>query len=160
MGGGGMRIPIPGGTKAGGGIGGLVIVILIIVLSQCLGGPGGTGGSPLPDDSLDTSRVDGGDSGRYANCETGADANEDADCARVAVENSLYDFWSDTLEPQSGVSFTPRGRADHVQRRGRHGLRPGDLSGRTVLLPGRPGHLSRHDVLRGRAAEPARRAGG
>jgi uncharacterized protein len=106
MPGGGMRIPIPGGTKAGGGLGALLIIIVLIVLTQCLGG--GTGGSPLPDDSLDTSRVDGGDGGRYASCQTGADANRDEDCARVAVENSLHDFWSDNLEPQSGVAFTPQ----------------------------------------------------
>ena len=103
-----MRMPIPGGTKAGGGLAGLVIVILFIVLSQCLGGD--PGASPFPDSGLDTSRVDsgtGGDSNRYANCRTGADANEDEDCARVAVENSLYDFWSDNLESQSGVTFSP-----------------------------------------------------
>src|SRR5690606_20314256 len=34
------------------------------------------------------------DSDRYANCETGADANDDVDCARVAVENSLHEYWS------------------------------------------------------------------
>jgi predicted metalloprotease len=103
-----MRMPIPGGTKAGGGLAGLVIVILFIVLSQCLGGD--PGASPVPDSGLDTSRVDsgtGGDSNRYANCRTGADANEDEDCARVAVENSLYDFWNDNLESQSGVTFSP-----------------------------------------------------
>jgi uncharacterized protein len=103
-GGTGMRLPIPGGAKAGGGIGAVLIVVLFIVITQFFGTPGGPS---LPDDSLDTSRVDGGDSGRYASCETGEDANQDADCARVAVENSLYDFWSDSLEAQSGVSFTP-----------------------------------------------------
>ena len=103
--GGGMRIPIPGGTAAGGGIGGILVVVLFIVLTQCVGS--GTGGLPLPNDSLDTSRMEGGDSERYANCQTGADANQDEDCARVAVENSLYDFWSDNLESQSGVDFRP-----------------------------------------------------
>jgi uncharacterized protein len=100
-----MRLPIPGGTKAGGGIAGLVIVIVVIVVIQAMGGD--PGGAPLPDDSLDTSRVDAGGSERYANCQTGEDANQDDDCARVAVENSLTDFWSDTLESQSGVSFSP-----------------------------------------------------
>jgi predicted metalloprotease len=103
-GGTGMRLPIPGGAKTGGGIGGLLIVILIVVITQVMDGGGG---SSLPGDSLDTSRVDGGDSGRYASCQTGADANDNPDCARVAVENSLYDYWNDTLESQSGVSFTP-----------------------------------------------------
>jgi len=104
-GGSGMRLPIPGGAKAGGGIGGLVLVIVVIVLIQVLGGD--PAGSPSSGDSLDTSRVDGGESDRYANCQTGEDANQDADCARIAVENSLTDYWNDTLQSQSGVSFTP-----------------------------------------------------
>ena len=98
-----MRIPIPGGAKAGGGIVGVLIAVAFIVITQLLGGPG----TPAPGDSLDTSRVDTGGSERYANCQTGEDANQDEDCARVAVENSLYDYWSDTLESQSDVSFSP-----------------------------------------------------
>ena len=35
-GGGGMRIPMPGGTKAGGGVG-LVLIIVVLILSQCSG---------------------------------------------------------------------------------------------------------------------------
>jgi len=100
-----MRIPIPGGAKAGGGIGAVVIVILFIVITQVM--DGGGGGLPSSGDSLDTSRVDAGDSERYANCQTGEDANQDEDCARIAVENSLTDYWNDTLESQSGVSFRP-----------------------------------------------------
>ncbi len=103
MGGGGMRIPVPGGVKAGSSIGGLLVLILFVVLTQCVGG--GQGGIALPDDSLDLSRVQGADSGRYANCETGEDANNDVDCARVAVENSLTDYWSETLPEQSDTDF-------------------------------------------------------
>jgi predicted metalloprotease len=47
------------------------------------------------------------DSERYANCKTGADANSDEDCARVAVENSLYNYWSTTLPKQGNTQFTP-----------------------------------------------------
>ena len=36
-GGGQMRLPIPGGTRAGGGIGGILILILFVVLTQCTG---------------------------------------------------------------------------------------------------------------------------
>ena len=99
-----MRLPMPGGAKTGGGIAGLLVVVLIIVVTQLMdGGPEvGTG--------LDTGRFDGADSTRYASCETGEDANEDVDCARVAVENSLFDFWSGTLESQSGTTFTPEER--------------------------------------------------
>jgi predicted metalloprotease len=100
-----MQVPIPGGAKGGLSIGGVLVLILFFVLTQCVGG--GTGGVSLPDSSLDTSRVDGADSGRYDACETGEDANESADCARVAVENSLTDYWSETLPEQSDVEFRP-----------------------------------------------------
>ncbi|MBZ5739963.1 KPN_02809 family neutral zinc metallopeptidase [Nocardioides mangrovi] len=93
---GGAGIPIPGGL-AGGGIGGIVVVIIIVAVSMWLGG--GSGGS-----AYDTSRMS--DTDRYSSCETGEDANSSSDCARVAVENSLYDFWSDTLEAQTGTAFT------------------------------------------------------
>ena len=106
-GGGPMRIPLPGGTRAGGGIGGLIIIILFVVLTQCVGGGGG--GLPSPGGGgnvgTDASRMD--DSERYANCKTGADANEDEDCARVAVENSLVDYWTQTLPEQGGMELTP-----------------------------------------------------
>jgi predicted metalloprotease len=91
-GGSSRRIPIPGGA-AGGGIGGILIVVLIIVVNQFLGGddPSGAGG-------YSASRFnDAADSGRYDHCKTGADANEDHDCARVAVENSLTDYWEGEL---------------------------------------------------------------
>ena len=104
-GGGPMRLPIPGGTRAGGGIGGVIIIILFVVLTQCLGGGigggGDTGTGTQSQGGTDTSRMD--DSERYDNCKTGADANKDEDCARVAVENSLYNFWSSQFD--SG--FTP-----------------------------------------------------
>src|SRR5689334_5941467 len=102
-GGGQTRIPLPGGVKAGGGIGTTIIIVLYVVLTQCVGDQGGV----LPNDSLDTGRFSGADSGRYDSCQTGQDANEDADCARVAVENSLTDFWSKALPAQSSTSFTP-----------------------------------------------------
>lgn len=105
LGGGQMRIPMPGGSKAGGGIGGLLIILLIFVISQCAGVDITGGGTPTTSESaIDTSRV-AGDAGRYANCETGADANEDVDCARIAVENSLFDFWGETLSEQGGGEF-------------------------------------------------------
>ncbi len=103
MGGGGMRIPIPGGTKAGGGIGGVIVIVLFLVLTQCVGGNTGT----LPDTSLDASRMQGSDTGRYDNCKTGQDAENSTDCARVAVENSLTSYWSKTLPAQSDTRFEP-----------------------------------------------------
>lgn len=90
--GGGSGMPIPGGLAAGGGITGVIVVIVVIVVSMWLGGgSGGSGGS-----GFDDSRMS--DTGLYEKCESGEDANNDVDCARVAVENSLYDYWSDTLD--------------------------------------------------------------
>ena len=43
-----------------------------------------------------------------SSCKTGEDANNSADCARVAVENSLYDYWSATLPDQSGTRVPAR----------------------------------------------------
>jgi len=102
MGGGGMRIPIPGGTKAGGGIGGILIIVLFVVLTQCIGNTG-----TLPDTGLDASRMTGTDTGRYENCKTGADAQESDDCARVAVENSLTNYWAEALPEQAGTRSRP-----------------------------------------------------
>ncbi len=95
-GGSSRRIPIPGGA-AGGGIGGILVVVLIIVLNQCLAGSDGGGlGGGLG--SYSSSRLtDAQDSGRYDDCKTGEDANSSQDCARVAVENSLTDFWEGEL---------------------------------------------------------------
>lgn len=108
-GGGGASIPIPGGMKAGGGIGGVIVIVLFIVLTQCVGDgggslPGGGGGS------LDSGRM--ADTGRYDACQTGADANESSDCARVAVENSLYDYWSASLPEQSDTDFRPEKKVE------------------------------------------------
>ena len=98
---GGSGLPIPGGVAAGGGGIGLVIVVIIVAINLFTGG--GSSGA-----GYDTSRMS--ETGRYEHCKTGEDANKDVDCARVAVENSLYDYWSDTLpefEPEEKVqTFT------------------------------------------------------
>lgn len=111
MSGGGMRMPIPGGAKAGGGIVGLLLIVVVIVAANLLGGGGGGTSSsgfdqPAAQAGNDTSRT-GGDSERYANCRTGADAQDDVDCARIAVENSLYDFWSGYLPQNTDLQFRP-----------------------------------------------------
>jgi len=102
-----VRIPIPGGRAAGGGIGGILVIVLVIVLQQCLAGGGGAlpGSGQDGGTGADASRMQ--DSDRYADCRTGADANEDVDCARVAVENSLFEYWRQTLPEQSDARFSP-----------------------------------------------------
>ena len=97
LGGGGMRIPIPTGK---GGIGGIVVVILVVVVGALLGvNPLGGGGSYSPTRLSDAQQG----SDRYADCTTGEDANNSADCARVAIENSLTDYWDSEL----GSRFRP-----------------------------------------------------
>ena len=107
-GGGGMRMPLPGGTRAGGGIGGVIIIILFIVLQQCAGGGSG-GGTSTGVDPQSQGSPQGleEDSDRYASCTTGADANDDVDCARKAVAYSLEKYWATTLREQGGTEFTP-----------------------------------------------------
>ncbi|MDO9455891.1 neutral zinc metallopeptidase [Nocardioides sp.] len=102
LGGGGSRLPIPGGVAGGGGVIGVIVVVVFIAIQLFSGSGGGGGlGGGTGGGGLDASRFS--DTGRYASCKTGADANKSADCARVAVENSLRDFWGDTL----GDEFTP-----------------------------------------------------
>lgn len=99
MGGGGVRIPLPGGTKAGGGVG-LVLIIVVLIISQC-SGVDLTGALNGATSGYTTSRFQG-DNTAYQNCQTGADANEHPDtCGVVAVENSLVDYWNDTLAQQA-----------------------------------------------------------
>jgi predicted metalloprotease len=94
-GGGGMgNIPIGGIT--GGGIGTAIVVIIIYVIVQFAGGGGGVS-SGGPAETTD----------RYDQCRTGADANNNADCARKAVELSLESYWSKTLPQQTGTPFRP-----------------------------------------------------
>src|SRR3954467_1989901 len=93
-GGGGMgNIPIGGIT--GGGIGTTIVVIIIYVIVQFAGGGGVSSGGPA--ETTD----------RYDQCRTGADANNNADCARKAVELSLESYWSKTLPQQTGTPFRP-----------------------------------------------------
>ncbi|MDQ6527358.1 neutral zinc metallopeptidase [Nocardioides sp. LHD-245] len=112
LGGGGMRLPIPTGK---GGIGGLIGVVLVVVVTLLLGGnplSGGGGGGGLGSvysPSRLSDQQEGSD--RYAGCTTGEDANNSQDCARVAIENSLTDYWDAELggkfrPEQAMVTFT------------------------------------------------------
>ena len=110
FGGGGMRLPIPGGVGGRGGIGGIILIVALFLIAQCAGvnlgglGGGGTTAAYSPTRVTDADRGDG----RYSGCKTGEDANRDDDCARVAIENSLTDFWSgqgvDRWQPISALT--------------------------------------------------------
>ena len=99
--GGGMGgLPVGGGggngLKVGGGIGGLIILVIVFLLQSQLGGSPsigpGEGGGAGTETSLE-------------NCRTGADANEDRNCALLADVNSIQAFWSQALPEQAGVRY-------------------------------------------------------
>ena len=92
MGGGG------GGIKVGGGIGGVILLVIIFLLQSQLGGGTDAGGSGQAQGSGSTS---------LDQCRTGANANQDADCALVADVNSIQSFWGDDLPREAGVDYTP-----------------------------------------------------
>lgn len=93
FGGGGMRLPIPTGRGGIGGLGGIILLILIFLLARCAGVDLGVGGGTTGAAYSPTRMSDAQSGDRYASCRTGEDANNHHDCARVAIENSLTDFW-------------------------------------------------------------------
>ncbi|UDY25134.1 neutral zinc metallopeptidase [Nocardioides sp. Kera G14] len=107
LGGGGLSgLPIPTG-KMGGGIGGIILIIALVIISQCTGVDLTGGVLSGSTTSLDASRFSGASvagtgSGThdFSSCQTGDDANNSEDCALVAVENSLGDYWSKELGSQ------------------------------------------------------------
>jgi uncharacterized protein len=105
FGGGGGRggrggLPIPMGV--GGGIGGIIVLVLVVLLSGGLGGL--TGGSD-PSGSAPRSESGAVAASELTECETGADANENPDCARLAVVNSIQSFWEQTLPQQTDRQY-------------------------------------------------------
>ncbi|HET6562486.1 MAG TPA: neutral zinc metallopeptidase [Marmoricola sp.] len=103
-GGGGLGFPIPASTggRLGGGIGGIIVLIIIVVLSGGLGGltGGDTGSGVTPRSSSEPVS-----SSELTECQTGEDANENPDCARLAVVNSIQSFWRDELPQQTGKEY-------------------------------------------------------
>jgi hypothetical protein len=75
-----------------------------VVLSGGLGGL--TGGSdPGTSGSVPRSDSEPVSSSEVPECETGADANENPDCARVFVVNSIQAFWEKALPEQTGQQY-------------------------------------------------------
>jgi uncharacterized protein len=97
----GGRMPIPMGVGRRGGIGGVLLVVVVLVLFQLLGGGGGNGNgsvSPRSDDEPVTTD-------ELTECRTGADANDNPDCARLAIVNSIQAFWSRAMPQQTGREY-------------------------------------------------------
>src|SRR5262245_9342460 len=109
-GGGGGRIPIPGG-RAGGGIGTVILLLVFFLVTQCMG----VGPQVLGDSGSSTSvgtgtfgglqAAEAGETGDFGACRTGEDANNDENCAFVALENSMTGYWDS--QPDLSGRFQP-----------------------------------------------------
>ena len=94
--------------------------------------------SRCPTPASTPSRMPGTDTGRYANCKTGADANDERRLRPVAVENSLVRLLGRRRCPSRPTrEFQPARRMQTFTGGVEHRLRRGDRRGRPVLLPGR-----------------------
>ena len=91
-----------GGVKVGGGIGAVIVLIIVVLLQSGILGDVGT--SPGAGPRSDSGPVSTG-GGELSHCESGADANRDADCARLAVVNSIQSFWTQALPQQSNQEY-------------------------------------------------------
>ncbi|GAB3868010.1 hypothetical protein GCM10028801_43240 [Nocardioides maradonensis] len=88
LGGSGIGLP-----HIGGGLGVVIAIVVILIKLYAGGGVGGVVNTSLAQHGT-TVRAAGSYSADYAQCKTGADANSSIPCALVAIENSLYDYWS------------------------------------------------------------------
>ncbi|CAA9225705.1 MAG: YpfJ protein, zinc metalloprotease superfamily [uncultured Acidimicrobiales bacterium] len=93
---------MPGGMRAGGGIGGILIALLIWFVSTQMGDSTGTA---TDTGASQSGSADSGSGALTEQCRTGEDANNNADCARVAVINSVQSFWAQTLPEQAGREY-------------------------------------------------------
>ena len=102
FGSGGRGMPIPSSVGRGG-IGGVILLIIVFVVVQSLsGGGGGDAGSTGSEPRSDQEAVS---TDELTECRTGEDANDNPDCARLAVVNSIQDFWARTLPQQTGRDY-------------------------------------------------------
>jgi predicted metalloprotease len=92
-----------GGLAVGGGGLGLLVVVAIVLFNMFSGGStDGTGNAGLLSGATGNATVDNGQ--LEAECRTGADADNNDDCAVVAVVKSVQDYWADAFA-QSGQTY-------------------------------------------------------
>jgi predicted metalloprotease len=99
-GGSGLALPGGRGGVVGGGLGLVVLIVAALLGLGNLGGGGSSGGFRYGGGEPDTDLA--------AECRTGADANQRADCRMVAVLNSVQDYWATQVtryEPTRAVLF-------------------------------------------------------
>lgn len=108
---GGTSIGLPHIAGGGGVIGVIVAIVFFLFQSGIIGG-GSSGGLGSLNGSMFTGSngaaapaLSGGGTFDYSTCKTGADANNSNECAMVAVENSLTDYWKS--QPQVASVFKP-----------------------------------------------------
>ena len=79
------------------GIGTILVIVLIVVLSQCMGVDilGGGGGTPSGS----------GDQTTANECRTGEDANRSDACATDLFTTSVQNFWKKALPAQTGKNY-------------------------------------------------------
>ncbi|MFC4855375.1 neutral zinc metallopeptidase [Actinophytocola glycyrrhizae] len=85
-----------GRVAAGGGGLGILGLVIYFVISQLGGGGGATALPPGLGDLGQNEQV--GSSSLAERCQTGADANREADCRAVAFINSIQSYWTGTLD--------------------------------------------------------------
>ena len=95
------------------------------------------------------------DTGRYQQCKTGADANSSSDCARVAVENSLNDYWARDPARAVGHAVHPEKGVETFTGSVGTGCGQATADVGPFYCPNDQHDLPRHDLLPGRAAGPA-----
>ena len=91
---GGAGFPIPSGGGGKLGIGGILVIVVLVLLSQCMGVDlqgGATGGS--------------GDTSTVNQCQTGADANKSDACAIDLFTTSVQNYWKKEYPRQTGQAY-------------------------------------------------------
>ena len=157
------RIPIPGGTKAGGGIGCVLIIVVILVLKAC-GGIDLTGARPAARPAgYDTQPVQAGDRTAYENCQTGQDANDHPEPVAWSRSRTRWTTTGSTpcRSRRPARRSSPRPRSTPSRGRRRTGCGQASSAMGPFYCPSDQHHLLRPDLLPGHppgaAERPVRR---